>query len=164
MADQSNIFDESSKRFSGKNKQSSKSDKLLNTKKMAPPPPYAQDKLPTEQEEALNLDNITVTGVLRMIEKYRKMHDKVERQLDEVYQKTGFTPTQIKDYLSNPNNFNKNEWERIQKKHLEFENSFNIKKDENSLIRSMSTHEKKESKPSHRSKNGRGRKNWIEVR
>lgn len=50
-----------------------------------------------------------------MIEKMRKMHDEINRKLDETYQLTGLDPRFIKNYLNNPNNFQTDEWDRVQK-------------------------------------------------
>lgn len=160
MASQSSESDESAKRFKLKKNFSSEASKLLKTNQMAPLPPYAQEKSPVE--ESLNKKNMTVTEVMKMIEKYRKMHDQLDRQLDEVYQKSGFTPRQIQDYLANPNNFNEQEWERIQKKRQEFEKSFNVKK-EGGLAKPLLNQQFKETKP-RRTKNVGVRRNWIEVR
>jgi len=143
----------------GKKRSKSKSDKLLKTNEMAPLPPFAQDRKALDNEEIFDPEVMTVSDVLRMIEKYRKMHDNVERQLDYIYQRTGLSPKQIEDYLSNPNNFTHMEWEKIKREHEAFEHSFKVKKN-----KETSSPNKIENVKERKTKTMGSRRNWIPVR
>jgi hypothetical protein len=108
---------------------------------------------------------MTMSDVEKMIKKVREMHDEIDRKLDDIFQKSGWSTKQIKTYLDNPNNFSPEEWERVQY-------------ERKTLIKSLKTEgdlEKEESqsnqpKPTEGgSKERRGkmigaRRNWIPMR
>lgn len=106
--------------------------------KDSPPPPLpfahqiktgkdqVQAEKKEEKEEALlgTLDEST-----RMILQMKKMHDEIERMMNEILDKTGWSPNYLKKYLADSGNFSKMEWEEIQKQRSEFMDSIEMPKD-----------------------------------
>jgi hypothetical protein len=68
-----------------------------------------QSNLKKEEVEFSGVD------IKTMVDRFKNLHDQIDRKLDELFQKTGWNPRYIKDYLENPNNFSSQEWERVQK-------------------------------------------------
>src|SRR5829696_6224617 len=58
-----------------------------------------------------------------MLRQMRKIHDEIESELEQTYQKTGYDPNFIKSFVTNPDNFDFNEWQRIQSERKGFLNS-----------------------------------------
>jgi|GEM_PF-3378239 len=57
-----------------------------------------------------------------MLAKIRTMQSDLQSRFDLLYQKSGKTPEQLMDYLNNPKNFPKKDWEFIQKNKQILEN------------------------------------------
>jgi uncharacterized protein YoxC len=89
-----NIFDEATRR-------------LNQQKKSKPMPPSSSVK--SEQRATPSNEETE-----RLFSKIQSMHDDINRKLEEMYQKAGWTADSVKDYLNNPNNFNSTDWQHIQ--------------------------------------------------
>lgn len=50
-----------------------------------------------------------------------KIHNEIEKKLDDVYSQSTFSKKSITDYLDNPNNFNSLQWAQIEKRRQEFQ-------------------------------------------
>lgn len=57
----------------------------------------------------------------QQLEIVKKQQIDLQKQLEEIYEKTGWSPQRMIDFLSNPNNFTPAQWEELQKhkKHLD---------------------------------------------
>lgn len=76
----------------------------------APVKPKTPESKPAAPAEA----PVSNKDVLAMIEKMRKMHDQLEKELDEAYQKTGLSPKEVTTFLDNPSNFAGDEFTAVQ--------------------------------------------------
>lgn len=159
-----NIFDEAAK-------QGGHPHKMNKTGKSSEPPmpanPFglerkAENKIVLEE---LDPNVMTVSDVEKMIVRVREMHDEIDRKLDDIFQKSGWSTKQIKMYLDNPNNFSHEEWERIQK---ERKNLLNTLKTDSELEKEQSQSSKpKEPEVSGKERRGKmigARRNWIPMR
>lgn len=83
-----------------------------------PPLPFAHHikEGKTVKNEKREGSDISFEESLKMIENMRKIHDDIEKKIHEVLEKTGWTPSYLKSFLDNPNNFDQDQWERVQKK------------------------------------------------
>jgi hypothetical protein len=100
--------------------------------------------------------------IRQMIEKMRKMHDDIEVKLDEVYQKSGLNAQKVKDFLENPNNFQTEEWGRVQEKRKKLLTQIGI---DSKQILSQSAQEQAEKAGKDRKTKMLGaRRNWIPMR
>jgi hypothetical protein len=114
--------------------------------------------------ERLDPDQMTLTDAMDMISKTKVLHDEIDKKLDEIFQKTGWSTKQIKMHLDNPNNFTSEEWERVQKERQKLLNSLKTEQE-------LKAPEKGELKPEQatklnkerRSKTIGARRNWISM-
>lgn len=56
---------------------------------------------------------ITVSDTLNFIKQARKFHQKIEKQLDEIYKTAKLSPQESHAFLNNPSNFSPEQWEQI---------------------------------------------------
>jgi hypothetical protein len=106
-----------------------------------------------------------LNDALNMIGYYKKKHDEITRQLNEVYQQTGVTQSYIESFLNNPSNFETKEWERIQRQRQALMKSFGLGAEIQQIKK-----EKKHAKPAEstrmkeRRKTVGARRKWIPMR
>lgn len=110
--------------------------------------------------------------IYQMIDKMVKIHDEIERKLDDAFQKSGLTPKYIETYLSNPSNFNNAQWDSIQKKREQLLSQVGKKVNEasESLVSPIKAISKAEEKTTDKTEKERktkmigSRRNWIPIR
>ena len=101
-----------------------------------------------------------------------KLHDKIAANVDEILQKTGWTPKYLESYLSNPNNFNSVQWEALNKERKSLMDSIktpaDLKKDEEERKKRPQTQMNTPDDPSlakeRRKKSMGARRNWMPIR
>lgn len=125
----------------------------------APAKAEAAPAAPTKSGKVVSLD----PEIQSMITTMRQYHDEIERKLDDAYQKTGLDARSVRNYLDNPNNFSKEEWERVQiqrKEKLE-----NIAKQIGGQAPSSITRSATQMAKSDKGKKNPGaRRNWMPMR
>ena len=57
-----------------------------------------------KEPPSINLPKLTREELEKLIQDVYHQHDKFERQLDELYRKSGFSPASINQFLENPQN------------------------------------------------------------
>jgi hypothetical protein len=130
-------------------------------RKQPPLPNYVAGSIKdNEKKEPVN----QLSGTLNeRLDQFQTLVDKVQDQLDEVIKVTGWTPEMLKNYLSNPSNFDDASWEMIQKER----ESLNKLIDQNHLKDPSSPAgpivEKKAISKGRKTKSIGGRKNWISL-
>lgn len=166
MDQRSSIFDEASR----KNGRAKSSSKPATTPVAAKSVPFG---LESKKENLVELDQfdpetMTVKDVERMISSVRQLHDEIDRKLDEIYQKSGWSPKYIQTYLDNPNNFTREEWERVQQERQNFLNSLKTEKElamaPTSKTKSQREREAAQSTKERRGKTIGARRNWIPMK
>jgi hypothetical protein len=129
--------------------------------------PFGQSKSKEEVDKLIeNPAAMKLQDVDNVITRMREIHDDIEKKLDVIYQKSGLTPKYIKDYLNNPNNFNPQEWEKIQQDRQALFSSLTGGTRVEEMENKTKTTEKeldKEAKD-RRGKMIGSRKNWIPIR
>lgn len=113
-----------------------------------------------------NPDSIKTKDIDQMIAKLRQIHDEIDKKLDAIYQKTGLTPSYIRNYLSNPNNFSPIEWTIIQKdRQTRLSALMGATKVEEMMNKPRLSEQEIEKKArDRRGKMVGGRKNWIPMK
>lgn len=108
----------------------------------------------------------TVEDLATILDKAKNLYDEINRQLEIVYTKSGWTPEQIEKYLNNPNNFDAEKWQFIQsQRHLLQSDIWKkLGKEEKEVKKIESTKAKEQSAKDRRGKTLGGRKHWIPVR
>lgn len=105
--------------------------------------------------------------IAHMIQDMRKKQDEIERALDEVLQKTGWTRRYLKTYLSNPNNFDNESWENLQRQQKDLMSKVKTPKDlrieKQSQVEGKGSEDQKSNKE-RRTKTGGIRRNWLPMR
>lgn len=99
-----------------------------------------------------------------MMAKMKKMHDELDRKLDEAYQKTGWTHQGIKNYLENPNNFRDFEWDRVQRERKGLLSQIWKSLGNDASERFQKSEKKKEGDKAAKGRKGKtlgGRRKWI---
>ncbi|CUI15714.1 conserved hypothetical protein [Candidatus Protochlamydia naegleriophila] len=166
MDQRSSIFDEASR----KRGEAKPSNRPANKPAAAQSDPFGLDRKKEAQVELDQFDPETMTlkDVERMISNVRQLHDEIDRKLDEIYQKSGWSPKYIETFLDNPNNFTREEWERVQ---LERQNFLNSLKTEKELAMAPATKTKsqqdRETLQSTKERRGKtigARRNWIPMK
>jgi hypothetical protein len=103
-----------------------------------------------------------------MMNKMKELHDDIDHQLDEAYQKSGWSSVEIKQFLDNPNNFDSKEWQRVQSERNALLSTIwdKIKgEQDNPFITAPEV--PKQQNPTNRerkAKMGAARRNWISMR
>ncbi|MBA2368566.1 MAG: hypothetical protein H0V82_06040 [Candidatus Protochlamydia sp.] len=160
-----NIFDEAAKQGGRPHKMTPKPGKAS-----SPPVPANPFGLERKVENELLLEELDpnvmkLSDVEKMITTVRQMHDEIDRKLDDIFQKSGWSTKQIKMYLDNPNNFSAEEWERIQKERKTLLNSIKTDTDlENEKNQSNKPKEPEGPGKERRGKMIGARRNWIPMR
>lgn len=165
MDQRSSIFDEASRKDRG-----AKSSSRPATKPTAQSVPFGLDSKKEMQVELDQFDPETMTlkDVELMISRVRQLHDEIDRKLDEIYQKSGWSPKYIETFLDNPNNFTREEWEKVQLERQNFLDSLKTEK-ELAMAPAAKTKSQKDRETSQSTKERRGktigaRRNWIPMK
>lgn len=95
----------------------------------------------------------------------RDLRDELNRKLEELYQKAGWDPANIKDYLNNPSNFSQDQWQLIQSQKKQLLNKIwgNIGKEGLDLQQKMLEAGQQKTTKSRKSKGGGARRQWIQM-
>lgn len=102
-----------------------------------------------------------------MLNKVKDMHDQLEKSLEKVYEKLGWTSNYVKDFLDNPNNFDPKQWEQIQKQRQILRSGVWQGIGEEDERKMKSTAKQKEMDKTIKERKGKtmgARRNWISVR
>lgn len=99
-------------------------------------------------------------SVRELIAAFRKQHEEIETQLQEIYARSGLSTKTLKEYLDNPAHFTQEQWELIQKERKELFESL-LADLQKAGIPPLVKKSPKKDKPS---KPPGARKNWIPVR
>jgi hypothetical protein len=119
----------------------------------------------------VNINDVTVEEALQMIKHMQQMHEKMNREIEELIGKSGWGPKYSKDYLENPNNFDSVQWEEIQSKRKEFMTIFKTPKElreeeERAKKTPLGRNQKSDSKPAkeRRRQSTAARRKWLPMR
>ena len=63
-----------------------------------------------------NVSVITDTEIDKMLQKLRDMDDDLQTRMDKIAELSGMSPTEVKRFIENPDNFPPEEWSRMQRK------------------------------------------------
>lgn len=156
--------------FPAKKAEKSKAEKSLKDAQM-PPLPFAH-QINKGNAEPKNKDAaVTVSEALEQIKLMQKFCDDIEKQLDEVYRLTGWTPQFLEAYFKNANNFSPEEWERVNKERQELMSSIMLPQDlekEKEIAKKIAKPHETDMDPKtakERRKKGAGmRRNWLPMR
>lgn len=119
---------------------------------------------PPEPKERSPLSSFLASPEYKeMFNKMAKMHDDLEKKLDVVFQESGWSIQKIKQFLENPNNFNKFEWARVQQEREHWNKQIWNAVGESGEQRAISQ-EKKKAVEAKKGKLLGARKNWIPIR
>lgn len=161
------------------NKQFEKTSKPL--KDSVPPPlPFAhhikegKKEKKEEKKDRKKVDDTyseSMRESLLIIEQIKQKHNEVDLMINEVLEKTGWTPKYLKTFLDNPNNFSNEEWEGVQKQRKELLDSTKTPKElqeqeekrKKTPLAREQTHDPKVAKE-RRSKTVAARRNWLPMR
>jgi hypothetical protein len=143
--------------------------------KNAPPPPlpFAHHikegkKVAKEKHKDAESDDES----MQMIQHMKEMHDEIDRMINELLEKTGWTPKYLELYLRNPNNFSASDWENLQAQRKELMDSIKTPKDlreeeerakKGPIKRDNTAHDPQIAKE-RRSKTVGARRNWLPMR
>lgn len=127
--------------------------------------PKPSSPLPSDiqEEKKQESSDLSSSDVREIMEKAAKMHDELEQKLEETYQKTGWQRQAIKQFLENPNNFSKSEWELVQRQRDYLVNQTWSLITEEEKTRLLHEEKKKQSQVN-KGKSLGARKNWIPIR
>ncbi|WP_068467681.1 hypothetical protein [Candidatus Protochlamydia phocaeensis] len=164
MAQQSNIFDEAARKSRTPIKATSQ-----NAAPAPQPSPFFAQQSEAKELSEFNPSTMTLKDVADMLVQVRRMHDELDRKLDEVYQKSGWSPKYIKDYLDNPNNFTAKQWGRLEEQRRALMNTL---KTEEEKVEEAKKAKEPVTPPADSSKMGKerrgkmlgARRNWISMR
>ncbi len=95
-----------------------------------------------------------------LIASFRKQHEEIESQLQEIYARSGLSTKTLKEYLDNPAHFTQEQWELIQKERKELFEAL-LADLQKAGIPPLVKKPPRKDKPS---KPPGARKNWIPVR
>jgi hypothetical protein len=115
---------------------------------------------PPESKESSFLAS---TEYKEMLNNMTKMHDDLENKLAAVFERSGWSIQKIKQFLENPNNFNKFEWSRVQQEREHWNKQIWAIVGESGQQRVINQ-EKKKAADSKKGKFLGARKNWIPIR
>ncbi|WP_213105461.1 hypothetical protein [Candidatus Protochlamydia amoebophila] len=119
---------------------------------------------PLTELDQFDPDKMTLSDVENMISKVKILHDEIDRKLDDIFQKSGWTSKQIKTYLDNPNNFTVDEWEKVQRDRQKLMNTLKTGKDlQAASISSVQTEQNSKLTRERRGKTIGARRNWISM-
>ena len=147
MVKRSNQFEESSK------------DKSLKDFPL-PPLPFAHHIKEEPEKKERNKDSMSLEDALGIIQKMRKTHDDINRQVEEVYQQMGWTPNYIKMFLDNPNNFDSKQLNYITKERESLMRTFKLPNESQEATKGAS---KKPGKKSS-GRTAAARRQWIPMK
>ncbi len=148
------------------NKSASKKEEKVLKDTRPPPLPFAHLEEVIESSKSFAID-FESKDMLKIIEHYRGVHDEIERKLDEAYQGMGWTKQSIETFLNNPNNFEGDEWARIQKERDALMKTLKTKRDlalEEKTGISLTPKGKTGQAKDLRGKTVGARRNWISMR
>lgn len=142
-----------------------------------PPLPFAHHiKQNSKSEEGVNISSegrITIDGALKMLDEMKKLHDEIDKLLQEALKASGLTPEYISTYLENPSNFNgAEEWNSVQRQIKELNDSMKTPKQlqneaeegkKTSSFHGEQSHDPKIAKE-RRIKTAGQRRNWLPMR
>ncbi|SPJ31566.1 hypothetical protein [Candidatus Protochlamydia amoebophila] len=119
---------------------------------------------PLTELDQFDPDKMTLSDVENMISKVKILHDEIDRKLDDIFQKSGWTSKQIKTYLDNPNNFTVDEWEKVQRDRQKLMNTLKTGKDlQAASISNAKTEQNSKLTRERRGKTIGARRNWISM-
>lgn len=130
-----------------------------------PPLPFARHIKETPQKKGVKASShLTLDEAFEMTQNMRKMQAELERKLDELYEKTGWTPNYIKTFLDNPGNFNTSQKDTILKTRESLMNSLHLSKTTQEELKKRFSARGTKSSKVRRSKGGKDRHNWISMK
>lgn len=118
-----------------------------------PPLPFAKDIKKVQTESSL-----TTGEMIKKIDEMLKSHDKLFRQLEDVFQKIGWTSRYLEEFFANPNNFSEGEWERYNREREAFMNSLDLP------LKPPKKALSQDSPKQHSRKKAATRRNWLPMR
>lgn len=113
--------------------------------------------------------DISDAEIQSMLTRMRSIHDEIESQLETTYQKFGYDPNFIKSFVANPNNFNSDQWKRIQSGRKSFLHSIwsAIAEESQGIEELQEKYKKKALDKTAKERKGKllgARRNWIPIR
>lgn len=97
-----------------------------------------------------------------LLKDLERKRDLMKDKLDKLYEARGMTPTALHDYITNQNNFSKEQWEFIQKERRELIESMNIPEEFSSIKKNLLEGKSKEAPK--KGKSGKSRRGWMPMR
>jgi hypothetical protein len=142
-------------------------------KDSSPPPlPFAHHIKEGKKAVKENHKDEEADESMQMIQHMREMHDEIDRMINELLEKTGWTPKYLELYLRNPDNFVTADWENLQAQRKELMDSIKTPKDlreeeerekKGPIKRDNIAHDPQIAKE-RRSKTVAARRNWLPMR
>lgn len=125
------------------------------TKKPLPPLPIERHaKIPQEKKGRWK-ESISTAEAAEIIAQMEKQQNEINLKMDEIFEKTGWTPRHLKKFLNDPSNFDDKEWEFIKSERKRLYEAFNLKE---GLLE-----EDPKLKPK-KAKSAGNRRNWIPMK
>lgn len=91
---------------------------------LPPLPAYVSNE--SKEEKTEYKGGKPLSEAQKILKDVEKASETIRRQLDEMYEEMGLTPSSLKTYLEDPSNFDAKDWEFIQKNREELLSEFNI--------------------------------------
>lgn len=121
-----------------------------------------KEKKPEKNRQVPTRSINNSSDVITELKNMQEMHSKMEKQLEEAYQKAGVDPKELSKYCENPDNFTPGQWLRYKQSKEQVEMQIT------GLSKETLTKTKEEKAKSQVSKERRGktlgsRKNWLNM-
>lgn len=102
--------------------------------------------------------------VLKNLERIMKMRDDLAVKLDEIFKKANITPEILENFLNNPDNFTKEQWQNIQKQKELYKLKLSGLVSKKAIAKHKENLKKKAAGGERSRKTLGGRKKWIPMR
>lgn len=109
----------------------------------------------------------STSEINEMIEKMKKLHDQLNKQIEDTYQHAGIDDKLIKRYLDNPNNFEGEQWKNLQNQRQALLKTIWTNLGEENLSYVQSKQKEKQIEQAKKERKGKtlgARRNWISMR
>ncbi len=108
-------------------------------------------------------DEKEIAKLLKELEGVRKQREGLDQNVDTLFEKAGLSPTEVSNYLDNPDNFTEQQWKRIQKNREEIQAFVWDALGEEKKERYLAEKKKKRGKKRKKKTLGSRRRGWIKL-
>lgn len=71
-------------------------------------------KKPREQAPQPTVEPAEGGSLSAIFQRCKQLHQEIAESLDQAFKKSGLTPTQVRTYVSHPQNFSSNDWKQLE--------------------------------------------------